>query len=174
MDAELQSEAAADRRLEPETKQKHRAASALHAGHAGLLRLKRQWRPISRQLRLSDSDDDSDDSLSDFNSIADFHTIPESSPALQQQQLPPGLEAGSNVHELLSASDSGNSLAFRPVGTADSMQAAVLIQQPGSNKDGKVSNHRKSIGTGRSCSLLPAMTQQYSVSLMLSLRVLHV
>ena len=50
-----------------------RKAHALHAGHAGLLRLKRQWRPISRLLRQSDSDsDDSSDSLSEFDSIADF------------------------------------------------------------------------------------------------------
>ena len=46
------------------------------AGHAGLLRLKRQWRPISRLLRQSDSDsDDSSDSLSEFNSIADFSLV---------------------------------------------------------------------------------------------------
>lgn len=50
----------------------HRTAAGLHAGHAGLLRLKRHWRPISRQLQLSDSDDS--DGLSDFDSIDDFHT----------------------------------------------------------------------------------------------------
>lgn len=49
---------------------RHGLAVQVHAGHAGLLRFKRQW-PVPRPLMLSDSDDS--DSLSDFDSIADFH-----------------------------------------------------------------------------------------------------
>ena len=45
-------------------------AAKAHAGHAGLLRFKRQW-PMTRPLMLPDSDDS--DSLSEFDSIADFH-----------------------------------------------------------------------------------------------------
>lgn len=56
---------AASPRAEPHLKQ---AAAALL--HAGLLRFKRQW-PMPRPLMLSDSDDS--DSLSEFDSIADFH-----------------------------------------------------------------------------------------------------
>lgn len=55
-------------RAEPPLKQG--AAALAHAGHAGLLRFKRQW-PMPRPLMLSDSDDS--DSLSEFDSIADFH-----------------------------------------------------------------------------------------------------
>ena len=46
-----------------------RHSMAAH-GHAGLLRFKRQW-PVPRPLLLSDSDNS--DSLSEFESIADFH-----------------------------------------------------------------------------------------------------
>ena len=46
-------------------------AAQQHAAHAGLLRFRRPW-PAPRPLLLSDSDES--DSLSDFDSIADFHT----------------------------------------------------------------------------------------------------
>ena len=48
-------------------------AAQLHAGHAELLRFKRHW-PLSRPLLLSDSDDS--DSLSEFDSLADFRVEP--------------------------------------------------------------------------------------------------
>lgn len=67
-------------------------AAQAHAGHAGLLRFKRQW-PMPRPLMLSDSDDS--DSLSEFDSIADFHIESGAGQKLAQQDSRcPALEAG--------------------------------------------------------------------------------
>lgn len=70
---------AASPRAEPRLKQG--AAALAHAGHAGLLRFKRQW-PMPRPLMLSDSD--ASDSLSEFDSIADFHVEADAGQKLAQ------------------------------------------------------------------------------------------
>ncbi len=98
-------------------------AAALHVGPAGLLRLKRQWRPISRQLRLSDSDDS--DSLSDFNSIDDFHT--ERGQALQTGQYAAAACCLEPVVRSSSASG-GDGLAVGPAISAEALQPAVRIE----------------------------------------------
>ena len=95
-------------------------AAALHAAPAGLLRLKRQWRPISRQLRLSDSDDS--DSLSDFNSIDDFHT--ERGQGLQSGQQ----AAACCLEPVVCKGRGGGDLAVGPAISAEALQPAIRIQ----------------------------------------------
>ena len=67
-DAQTHSSDAANHKSDASLR--HGRAVQAHAGHAGLLRFKRQW-PMPRPVMLSGSDDS--DSLSDFDSIADFH-----------------------------------------------------------------------------------------------------
>lgn len=78
-----------------ESRLRRDTAAQAHAGHAGLLRFKRQW-PMPRPLMLSDSDDS--DSLNEFDSIADFHI---ESPAGQklphQDSCRPDAEPGSQA-----------------------------------------------------------------------------
>lgn len=77
--AQMPTSHAATPRAEPRLKQG--AAALAHAGHAGLLRFKRQW-PMPRPLMLSASDDS--DSLSEFDSIADFHVESDAGQKLAQ------------------------------------------------------------------------------------------
>ncbi|DBA76239.1 TPA: hypothetical protein ACH3X1_009959 [Trebouxia sp. C0004] len=126
-------------------------AASLHAGPAGLLRLKRQWRPISRQLRLSDSDDS--DSLSDFNSIDDFHT--EGGEALQTRQ-----QAAACCLEPVVCSGSGaDGLAVAPATRAEALQPAVRIQPAESGGRAGTSLHmeRPAPGASMHLPLLPGI-----------------
>ena len=115
-------------------------AAALHAGPAGLLRLKRQWRPISRQLRLSDSDDS--DSLSDFNSIDDFHT--ERGQALQTGQQ----AAACCLEPVVCSGGGGDGLAVGPAISAEALQPAVRIQPSESSGRSGTSLHMDRLASG--------------------------
>ena len=114
--------------------------AALHAGPAGLLRLKRQWRPISRQLRLSDSDDS--DSLSDFHSIDDFHT--ERGQALQTEQQ----AAACSLDPVVCSSSGGGGLAVGPAFSAEALQPAVRIQPSESGSRAGTSLHMGRLAPG--------------------------
>jgi len=142
---------------------KHTPPSTVHAGHAGLLRLKRHWRPISRQLQLSDSDDSSD-SLSDFNSIADFHTEGETKHSLQHQHQYEQLRSEARDTDggsRLCASDSSDSLAVAV--SAESLQAAVCIKRPESTGNtGRTSRHVKTVATGRLSHSRPLIEQAHA------------
>ena len=125
-------------------------AAALHAGPAGLLRLKRQWRPISWQLRLSDSDD-SEDSLSDFNSIDDFHTE-------RGQGLQTGQQAAACCLEVCKGSGIGGGLTVGPAISTEALQPAVRIQpsEIGCRADTSLHMDRLAPGLIRQFSVLAA------------------
>lgn len=95
----------------------HRTAAGRYAGHAELLRLKRHWRPISRQLQLSDSDDS--DGLSDFDSIDDFHT--EAGTAHLQPEQQAAKHCTNSEHK-------GGNLAVGTAVNAGLQQPAVSLQ----------------------------------------------
>ncbi len=115
-------------------------AAALHAGPAGLLRLKRQWRPISRQLQLSDSDDS--DSLSEFNSIDDFHT--ERGHALQTRQQ----AAACCLEPVVCSSSGGSGLAVGSAISTEAMQPVVHIQPSESGGRAGTSLHMDRLAPG--------------------------
>lgn len=119
LDVETLADAPAVGRSTEGARPRRSTASALHAGPAGLLRLKRQWRPISRQLQLSDSDDS--DSLSDFNSIDDFHTE-------RGQALQTGQQAAVCCLEPVVQNISGGDFAVGPAISTEALQPAVRIQ----------------------------------------------
>ena len=97
-------------------------AAQAHAGHAGLLRFKRQW-PMPRSLMLSDSDSDSD-SLSEFDSIVDFHVEHAADQKLAQQHSRcQAVEPGSQA-VCLSSSGGRHCIAnsSKVIGAGQSMQ----------------------------------------------------
>lgn len=87
-----------------------------HAGHARLLRFKRQW-PVPRPLMLSDSDDS--DSLSDFDTIADFHIEAAAGGKLAHQQdaCTTAVKAGSGAVCRSSAGPEGTLVNSKVTGT---------------------------------------------------------
>lgn len=97
-------------------------AAQLRAGHAGLLQFKRHW-PVPRPLLLSDSDDS--DSLSEFDSIADFHTEPAASGHKSTCQ--------------------DGSLAVQPADD-ESQEAALQIRTPGGNSG--IAKSSRSVAAG--------------------------
>ena len=140
LDMETLADAPAVERLTEGAQPRRSTAAALHAAPAGLLRLKRQWRPISRQLRLSDSDDS--DSLSDFNSIDDFHT--ERGQDLQTGQQASACCIGPVVH----SDGGGGGLTVGPAISAEALQPAVRIQPSGDGGRAGTSLHMDRLAPG--------------------------
>lgn len=149
LDVETLADAPAVGRSTEGAQPRHSTAAALHAGPAGLLHLKRQWRPISRQLRLSDSDDS--DTLSDFNSIDDFHT--ERGQGLQTGQqaaaccLEPVICTGSGSGSG-GGGGGGDDLAVGPAISAEALQPAVRYQPSESGGVSGASLHTDRLAPG--------------------------
>lgn len=109
---------------------RHGVAARTHAGHAGLLRFKRQW-PVPKPLMLSDSDDS--DSLSDFDSIADFHIEAAAGGKLAHQQdaRQTAVKAGSTAVCRSSAGPEGTMVnSGKAIGTGQSRGQQLMVMRP--------------------------------------------